>query len=976
MRKTECRKKVWGITGALVLLLTIINPGIAGAKEVTKSDIFTSEVEDNTDLLSMIHDTISYEEYLNDHTLAAHPTKEIVIDGGSFIDASPGFKMVDNYQGLKGSTVLTLEEGEVSWNVDVPEEGFYNIKLLYFPTKGKNNVIERMLYINGEIPFQGAKYLEFARRWTDAQTILRDSRDNDVRPKLKETPTWMEAYCKDSEGYYTKAYDFYFHKGANTITLSSTKEPMAVGKIILTQEPELPSYKEYIADYPDRAVSMSEPIKLQGEEAVYKSDSTLYPIPDRTSPLTEPYSASKMRLNVIGGSNWRIVGQSITWEVEVPEDGLYEIDVKYRQNIKAGVTVVRSLLIDGRTPFQEAEELRFYYKNDWQISPLGKEDLPYRFYLEKGKHTLTLEVGLGREMSEILNLTSKSISELNTAYRQLLMVIGSSPDTLRDYQLETKTPEALKILEEQYHVMEEISKRVDSYAKVSKGSQSAVIDNLLHHLKIMYTNPETIAKQWSTFKDNIVALGSFELSMREQPLEIDYLLINTPEAELPKVKAGFFARLLHEVKAFFASFFEDYDNIGEIYEGEALDVWILADASNVTSMTGGGRDQATVIKNLVDNYFIPAHNIPVNVKLVNKDVLLSATLAGKGPDVALNVAGRDPVNYALRNAVTDLTKFEDFDEVKGWFLDDAFTQFTFQNGIYGLPQTMSFHVMFYRADILKDLGLKIPTTWEEFYECLAVIQKSNMNVGIAPDWTTYAMFLYQHGGQYYTEDGTASGLDTEAAVKSFQQWAGNYVNYSLPVSFDFPNRFRTGEMPLGICDYTTYNYLSVFAPEIKGLWGFTMVPGYVDGEGNIDHSVSAWESASIIMATSDQKEEAWEFLKWWMSGQTQTDYGNEMENILGISGRVATANREALVNLPWSNADYRQLVAQLNWVKALPEVPGGYFTERHIKNAFYTVYNNKEDPRETLQDYAKTINNEIENKRKEFGLDTGIKGGR
>ena len=117
MRKTECRKKVWGITGALVLLLTIINPGIAGAKEVTKSDIFTSEVEDNTDLLSMIHDTISYEEYLKDHTLAAHPTKEIVIDGGNFIEASPGFKMVDNYQGLKGSTVLTLEEGEVSWNV-------------------------------------------------------------------------------------------------------------------------------------------------------------------------------------------------------------------------------------------------------------------------------------------------------------------------------------------------------------------------------------------------------------------------------------------------------------------------------------------------------------------------------------------------------------------------------------------------------------------------------------------------------------------------------------------------------------------------------------------------------------------------------------------------------------------------------------------------------------------------------------------
>jgi ABC-type glycerol-3-phosphate transport system substrate-binding protein len=487
----------------------------------------------------------------------------------------------------------------------------------------------------------------------------------------------------------------------------------------------------------------------------------------------------------------------------------------------------------------------------------------------------------------------------------------------------------------------------------------------------MYEKPESIAKQWGAFKDNIVALGSFELSMREQPLEIDYLLINTPGAELPIAKAGFFQQLFHEIKAFLASFFEDYDSIGEVYEGEAIDVWILADGANITSMNGSGRDQATVIKNLVDNYFVLESKIPVNVKLVNKDVLLSATLAGRGPDVALNVAGKEPVNYALRNAVVDLTQFEDFDEVKGWFLKDAFTQFTFEEGIYGLPQTMSFHVMFYRADILKDLGLAIPNTWDEFYEALAVIQKNNMNVGVFPDWTTYAMFLYQHGGEYYKDGGKASGLDTEAAITAFQQWSGNYVNYDLPVTFDFANRFRTGEMPLSIGDYTNYNYLSVFAPEIKGLWGFTKVPGYVNEQGEIDHSVSTWESASVIMATSDQQEDAWKFLKWWMSTPTQTAYGNDIENVLGVAGRVATANIDALKNLPWSNTDYRQLVAQLDWVRALPEVPGGYFTERHIKNAFYTVFSNNEDPRETLQDYVKTINNEIENKRKEFGLDTG-----
>ncbi len=124
----------------------------------------------------------------------------------------------------------------------------------------------------------------------------------------------------------------------------------------------------------------------------------------------------------------------------------------------------------------------------------------------------------------------------------------------------------------------------------------------------------------------------------------------------------------------------------------------------------------------------------------------------------------------------------------------------------------------------------------------------------------------------------------------------------------------------------------------------------------------------MIMATSDRKEDAWNFLKWWMSAETQSSYGNEIENVLGVSGRVATANLEALANLPWSNRDYRQLTAQLQWVQAIPQIPGSYYTERNIKNAFYTVYNNNEDPRETLQDIVKTINTEIDSKRKEFGL--------
>lgn len=961
--KRKMRWKMW-LAGLLCISMLLSFP-----ENSVKAEEGSSSTE--FDPYSIIYDAMEYEVYLQQHQDAAHPNREIVIEGGSFLTAPEGTEVLGAYEGYNGNAVLTPEEGEVTWKVEVPESGFYNMEFTYYPTKGKNNTVERALYINGEIPFQGAQYLEFSRVWENEEDIQKDARENDVRPKQQEAPEWRKAYAMDSNGFHTRGYQFYFEKGTNQITLSATKEPVILGNITLKQQEVLPLYAEYIAAWRSAGateVKLETPIKIQGEDASYKSDSTLYPITDRTSPLTEPASARKLRLNTIGGTNWSRIGQWITWDIEVPEDGLYEIDIKYRQNTKQGVTVSRSLEIDGEVPFEEARELYFLYKNDWCMETPGNEDGNYYFYLTAGKHTVTLEVTLGQELSEILRMADDSVYELNRAYRLLLMVIGSSPDTMRDYQLEKKTPEALQILEEQYSVIKKMSEKLNEYSEGSKGSDGAAIDNLINQLARMTEEPETIAKQWGSFKDNIVALSSWALGMKEQPLEIDYLLISAPGAKLPRAEANFFQKIWHEIVKFFASFIEDYDSIGEVY-ADAIEVWVLADAGSVSSVSGSGRDSANIIKTLVDNYFVPDTGIPVNIKLVNKDVLLSATLAGTGPDVALNVAGKEPVNYALRNAVADLTQFEDYEEVTSWFHEEATKQFEYNGGVYGLPQTMSFHVMFYRADILKDLGAKVPSNWDEFYETLAIIQKNNMNVGIFPDYTTYAMFLYQHGGEFYANEGKRSGLDSEGAIAAFQMWSGNYANYRMPITFDFANRFRTGEMPLAIGDYTNYNYLTVFAPEIRGLWGFTVVPAYIDENGVENRAVSAWESASIIMETSEQKEHSWEFLKWWMSAETQSNYCNDIENVLGVAGRVATANLEALESLAWSRTDYNQLMNQMKWVKAIPEVPGGYFTERNIKNAFYTVYNSQEDARETLENYVKTINNEIENKRKEFNLE-------
>ena len=66
--------------------------------------------------------------------------------------------------------------------------------------------------------------------------------------------------------------------------------------------------------------------------------------------------------------------------------------------------------------------------------------------------------------------------------------------------------------------------------------------------------------------------------------------------------------------------------------------------------------------------------------------------------------------------------------------------------------------------------------------------------------------------------------------------------------------------------------------------------------------------------------------------------------------------------------DIDVLLEQWNWTVGIREVPGGYYTGRHITNAIRKVINDKDDPRETIQDYSITIDEEITKKRKEFGL--------
>ena len=972
---------VFGVVAAIVVVCVLLS-------QREKTDFH--EKYENADLtreIAGMERVGAYTGYLNSHADAAKPDGDVDVDVFNF--TSEGDVHVEKAAANDGGDALYTETAStVTWNVNVPKEGMYQLYVEYKLPESRGVPAERSVYINGELPFEDARNIAFTRMWMDGGDVKVDNQGNEIRPRQVEYFDWQNAYFRDDMGFVAEPYSFYFTQGDNELTFLADNEPMLISKVTLKAIKERPSYEEYLAavqghEGSDTAKNFIEVV--QGEDSVLRSESSLYAKYDRSSPTTVPNSVTNTVLNYVGGDAWRSSGQWIEWNFEVPEDGYYNIMVKARQNYARGSVSNRTVLIDGEVPFKELEEISFEYENDWNCMDLASEDgTPFNFYLTKGQHTIRLEAALGG-MGAILEEMEDSTYRLNQIYRRILVYTGASPDVYRDYHIETTYPEIMEAMELEAKRLYKIVDDMVAYSG-QMADNIATAQTIAQQLERFCAKPQKITTEFTTFKDNITSLGTASLNMSETKLDVDYLTISGTAVQPKKDKANFFTKAGHEIKSFIASFFVDYNSVGDVYDEnsgeEIVKVWVLT-----------GRDQGTILKSMVDDDFTPSTGVKVNVEIVDPGALLNAVLAGRGPNVVLSVGADQPVNYALRGAAEDITQFEGWEEVLSHYSESSYEQYRLDGHIYGIPETQTFNVMFYRKDVLEELELEVPKTWKELIELLPTIQGNNLSIGIptaagssgaaatstsvmsnTPDLSMYFSLLYQYGGDMYNEEGTKTTVNTEAGVKAFDDYVRYFNDYGIPTVYDFVSRFRSGEMPIGISPYSTYNTLMVSAPEIRGLWDFTLIPGtYVEdstGKRTLDRSDFITGSATMMIKEENEalRLASWEFMKWWANAETQIRFGREIEALLGASARYATANRDAFTNLSWSADDIEVLNKQWDSTVGIREVPGGYFTGRHISNAIRKVINEKVDSRETIIDYSILIDEEIKKKRIEFGM--------
>lgn len=906
-----------------------------------------------------------YKDYLGDSALPSYNGEGILLSGAAAsVSGETTAEGRAEYEGKQDVLYWEDGKGEASWTFEVAEDGLYNLAFTYLPLKSGVD-IQYELRIDGEVPFLGVDALKLTRDWVNATEEPRsDARGNEIAQEQVETGEYVYRLATDVTGVAVDPYLFKLTKGEHTLTLVGKSHAVAIAEISFIAPEVTKSYAEVSKNYNITENADVAPIIIHAEDATLKNDNSLIPKAMNGDAGTYPSDPYLVKVNAIGGTNWQSPGQKISWSFTVEESGYYQLGARYKQSDVINGESWRWLKVDGETPFTEAKEMRFAYDTGWQYYEMGDGENPYYIWLDEGEHTISLECTLG-ELADYYDRMNKVVTTLGDMYLQIVMITGETVDLNRDYELFRQIPTFTDTLTE---CSEELSSIVSDLQTMTgeRGSQYiAAMNNMNRVINQMLEGPYIAHIYVSDYYSNYTTLSSWLGEMKKMPVTLDEIQLVPAGQDFDWNQPNFLEDFWFGVERLANSFVNDYSMY---VEGDE-------DAVTLKMWVNWGRDQTAALNSLIQDSFSAETGINVNLQIVSASII-NGLLAGNFPDVQLHLARTDPVNYGMRGALLDLTQFEDYEEVLTRFQPGADTPYWHNGALYAIPDTQTFMCMFYRTDVFEQLGLEVPTTWDEFLYCATIIQRYNMDVyvpyvqitttttvnqGIG-GLTLYPTLMMQNGLDLYNEDLNATAIDSVKGIQVFEEWTDVYTKYGYMKEADFYNRFRNGSMPLGIAGYAQYMTIYSAAPEIAGRWSIANVPGTEGGNS----FVAGGGSGAGIIAQSSHPEEAWEFLKWWTSAETQARYSNNVESLIGMLGRIATANVEAFKALSWEPDDLDKLLNQWEQVKEIPEVPGSYYLTRAVDQAFWSVINDGTNSKDAITKWSLVADKEIKRKIEEY----------
>lgn len=858
---------------------------------------------------------------------------------------------------------LSLSLGEKGQAVfTVPEDGQYEIWLSYQNTAETTLPTEMNVMLDGTQPFSELQRVKLNSLWVDDGVFPTDRYGNEIATTPYAADVISEAGMCDSAGRTADPFLFELTAGEHTLTFAVQDGGVDISALTLKAPVEIPAYA-------GQAAVGSNIVVIEAEQILSRSKSSIRGAGEFNAKLS-PYSTEHRMVNFLDGASFDSAGDTVTWTFTVPETGWYQIGAYYRQNARADFPTYVDVLIDGAIPSQEAREVGFDYSTSFTNMTMKTSDgANQTFYLEAGDHTLSLRINASN-VTPIYETIDVLLSEINALSNDIQSLMGgATADKYRSYHMLDNFPTLVEQLEGWADQCEASVTYAKQFSPIGSGSAFSNMTLCADQLRRLAKKPEDLPRrmaEFSTGANSAARMLAQQLTdMAVNDLSIDQIYIYQESAELPQ-KPGFLETTMKSVERFFRSFAAQ-DYAASSGNKEHLQVWM-----------GRSRQYVETVQNLIDTEFTPKTGIQVDISLMpDANKLVLANAAGTAPDVVLSLQYVIPSYLNIRGALYDLTQFEDFPEVAQRFASGLFVPYILGDGVYAMPETVNFWVMFYRKDILDNLGIAVPNSMDEVKLILPELQRRSMNfyfptagmVGNKVFPGTLPLIL-QAGGSIYDKTVGDTTLDSEISLSGFREMTELFTVYNMPTDVPAPGfyqQFRDGTLPIGIADLATYNLLLNAAPELDGLWDIALFPGLTNEDGEVLRYTTGGAETMAIMSQTKMPEESWEFLKWWSSNEVQAEFGSLLQSTYGSEYIWPTANREAFSTLPLRAAHKQVIIDQMQWMTEAPWVLGTYMLERELSNAFISVTVNGIEARRAMDTAVKRINRETYRKLEEFG---------
>ncbi|MGW8481751.1 ABC transporter substrate-binding protein [Microbacterium sp. NPDC055903] len=357
---------------------------------------------------------------------------------------------------------------------------------------------------------------------------------------------------------------------------------------------------------------------------------------------------------------------------------------------------------------------------------------------------------------------------------------------------------------------------------------------------------------------------------------------------------------------------------------------------------------ATDIESVVDVWNAENPDIQVTVDgnaegddLVTR--IVTAAKAGNLPDV-MQVEYQSLPVLVSNEIVADLS--DDVADLQDAMPAAAWDQVTWGGASYAVPGDVGPLMMYVRTDRFDELGIDVPTTWDEFAAAAEAVAAASPESRITsfdatyPGW--FAGLAQQAGAQWWAdEDGSwAVDIDDAPTGEVADYWGGlldaDLLSTSPTYSAEWNSELATGDLLTWIAPVWGAGVLEGIAPDTAGSWRAVPLPTWQEG----DTTTGYWGgSSSAISATSEHHDAAAKFLTWLYTSEEGT---SQLVDVAGLYP-AATVGQEyaATTSTPGileGQEDFWQLAASAaDDAQGFLWSPNVNYTFSTMKDAFATA---------------------------------------